>query len=70
MPDTAVAAPPRPGGGQTGGQPQGAGAAGAIGHGLRDPENYEEISVIGNGKSRLTFSIICFMIIKESTHKR
>ena len=48
MPDTAVAAPPRPGGGQGGGQPQG---AGAIGHGLRDPENYEEINVIGTGKS-------------------
>ena len=48
MPDTAVASPPRPGGGQ-GGQPQG---PGAIGQGLPGhPENYEEINVIGTGKS-------------------
>ena len=44
MPDTAVAPPPphSGGGGVTGGS--------GIGQLLRDPEHYEEISVIGNGE--------------------
>ena len=45
MPDTAVAPPPlRPGGGGV------AGGGSGIGQLLRDPEHYEEISVIGNGE--------------------
>ena len=45
MPDTAVAPPPphSGGGGVTGG-------GSGIGQLLRDPEHYEEISVIGNGE--------------------
>ena len=46
MPDTAVAAPP-PQAAQPGG---GAGGGSGIGQLLRDPEHYEEISVIGNGE--------------------
>ena len=45
MPDTAVAPPPRPGGGVSSG-----GGGSGIGQLLRDPEHYEEISVIGNGE--------------------
>ena len=41
MPDTAVAPPPRTGGGSGGS---------GIGQMLRDPDHYEEINVIGNGK--------------------
>ena len=54
MPDTAVAPPPpRPGGGGV------AGGGSGIGQLLRDPEHYEEISVIGNGKfdARLCLSL-------------
>ena len=45
MPDTAVAPPPPPSGG--GGV---SGGGSGIGQLLRDPEHYEEISVIGNGE--------------------
>ncbi len=58
MPETAVAPPPFPGrgghdngGGGRGGAPAGIGL-------LRDPDHYEEINVIGNGK----FLIVQFSV--------
>ena len=50
MPDTAVAPPPPPSGG--GGV---SGGGSGIGQLLRDPEHYEEISVIGNGEFEMRF---------------
>ena len=50
MPDTAVAPPPFPGSGRNG--PENVGRGGGPGIGLlRDPDHYEEINVIGNGKA-------------------
>ena len=52
MPDTAVAPPPpRPGGGGV------TGGGSGIGQLLRDPEHYEEISVIGNGELEISFIV-------------
>lgn len=57
MPDTAVAPPPRTGGGSGGS---------GIGQMLRDPDHYEEINVIGNGK--LNVSIPCLLKFRQNVN--
>ena len=59
MPDTAVAPPPPPSGGVGV-----SGGGSGIGQLLRDPEHYEEISVIGNGELKMLkvfVNNVCFV---------
>ena len=58
MPDTAVAPPPRTGGGSGGS---------GIGQLLRDPDHYEEINVIGNGKLNFAQTLLVKNPVKTLT---
>jgi hypothetical protein len=68
MPETAVAPPPFPGRGghENGGSGGRGGAPAGIGL-LRDPDHYEEINVIGNGKF-LLFSLVLWICLCLSVY--
>ena len=65
MPDTAVAPPPFRGGSDNNGRGGGGPGIGL----LRDPDHYEEINVIGNGKI-LSFPMCKILLNVHQMHRK